>query len=139
MVNEASGTPRRVSAGVGPSLSSLFTSTALCGVCLVVGAGVDSSTCPWWFKGLTTRAALGSLETSNPSFKVIELQCGWVGRDLTAHSVPTFLPWAGCPQQLREPTAHPWPWAPAGMGHPQLWAALPASHHTPSKEFPPLI
>ena len=28
---------------------------------------------------------------------------------------------AGCPHQLRLPRAHPtWPWAPPGMGHPQL-------------------
>lgn len=88
MANEAS----RVSAGAGHPLSSVLTSTALRGVCPVLGAGMDSSTYPWWFKGLTTRAALASLETSNPSFKVTELQSVWVGRDLTAHPVSTFLP-----------------------------------------------
>jgi len=29
----------------------------------------------------------------------------WVGRDLKAHSVPTPLPWAGCPYKLMLPRA----------------------------------
>ena len=57
---------------------------------------------------------------------------------LTEHRITAWLGWKGpqiprphpcrglvAPHQLRLPRAHPWPWAPPGMGHPQLWAALP--------------
>ena len=50
---------------------------------------------------------------------------------------PQSLPWAGCPNQLRMPRAHPWSWAPSGMGHPQLWAAVPGHQHPLSKRFHP--
>ena len=52
------------------------------------------------------------------------------------HRITQWL--AGTPQphpchglgapQLRLPRAHPQPGAPPAMGHPQLWAALPAPH-----------
>ena len=41
------------------------------------------------------------------------------------------------PAQL--PRAHPWPRAPPGMGHPQLWAALPGPQCPLSEEFSPHI
>ena len=50
-----------------------------------------------------------------------------------------LLPWAGCPHQLRLPRAYPWPWAPPGIGHPQLWAAVPGHHRPLCKECLPNI
>jgi len=41
--------------------------------------------------------------------------------------------------ELSLPRAHQWPWAPPGMGHPQLWAAVPGPHPPPSEKFPPNI
>lgn len=56
--------------------------------------------------------AMPLFQTSRSSTK---LQHGWVERDLKAHPTPTpALGWV--PHQLRLPIAHPWPWAPPGMG-----------------------
>ena len=45
----------------------------------------------------------------------------WVGRDPKAHASPAPAVGRASPQQLRLPRAHPtWPWAPPGMGYPQL-------------------
>jgi len=45
----------------------------------------------------------------------------WVGRDLRDHPVQPPAEDKVVPQQLRLPRAHPaWPWAPPGMGQPQL-------------------
>ena len=68
----------------------------------------------------------------------------WVGRDLQDHQAPTPPPQAGPPTSTFNtrpdcPALHPTrPWTPPGMGHPQpLWAAVPAPHHSDSKELPP--
>ena len=69
---------------------------------------------------------------------------GWRGpqgsqsSNLLLHAGPptsTFNSSPGCPGP------HPtWPWTPPGMGHSQpLWAAVPAPHHSHSKELPPDI
>ena len=61
------------------------------------------------------------------SFFFISYRMIWVGRDFKAHSIPSPYHEQGCPpQQLRLPRAPwTWPWAPPGMGHPQLlWINL---------------
>lgn len=49
------------------------------------------------------------------AMRVIESQCGWVGRDLRGHPVPP--PWAGCPppDQIAQDPIQPC------LGHPQGW------------------
>ena len=77
--------------------------------------------------------------------RTMESQNGWVGRDLKAHQAPScavgwlhLLP-PGCSGP------HPlWPWAPPGMEHPQLWAAVSGPHcplrikNVSLKPFPPI-
>jgi len=71
----------------------------------------------------------------------------WVGRDLKDHEAPTFhhrqdhqpphlIPSQAAHGPIQPGLEHLQGW----MGHPQpLWAAVPAPHHTHSKELPPDI
>jgi len=71
-------------------------------------------------------------------------QNSWVGRDLSDHAAPTPLLHTGLSTSISNtrpgcPGPHPtWPWTRPQMGHPQPpWAAVPAPHHSLSKEILP--
>jgi len=57
----------------------------------------------------------------------------WDRRDLTAPNPSPAMGWLH--PQMRLPWAHLWPWVLPGMGHPQLWAAVPGPHHLWVKNF----
>ena len=48
---------------------------------------------------------------------------------------PSYYGLAASTPQLGLPRAQPWPWAPLGMGHPQLWAAVQGPHCLWVKNF----
>ena len=64
----------------------------------------------------------------------------WVGRDLKDHPVPAPVVGWLSPTSSGCPVPHPAkPWAPPGMGHPEiLWAVVPEPHHPQSKKCPNL-
>ena len=63
------------------------------------------------------------------------LRLCWEGPESSQHrGISARGGWKGPLQQLR---AHPQPWAPLGMGHPQLRAAAPRSERSLGEGFPP--
>ena len=49
----------------------------------------------------------------------------WAARELKCHRAPTPCHGLGAPTSSGCPMSHPtWPWAPPGMGHPQLSGQL---------------
>ena len=90
--------------------------------------------------------SLSFINISNRTYKITESQnaLDWKGPQRSSSS--SKLPQVGPPNSTFNtipgcPGPHPaWSWTPPGTGHPQfLWAAVPAPHHSHSKELPPDI